>query len=385
MPENSSGYKVSLVKCGSYDTAEVEIAVKKAVDLIGGIAHFIKPGEKVLLKPNLLTDVVPEKGIDTHPEIVRAVIRLVKPITKNIFCGDSPNVWSKEKEVDRVYEASCIKRICQEEGVELVYFTNPVIKNGYPVVDWAFKCDKLINIPKFKSHAFTVLTAGVKNLFGLIIGLHKMKVHRENPLPADFSRKIVDIYQIRKPDLNILDGIVAMEGQGPGSSGTLKKMSLVAAADNAVCMDMVLSSLMKLGVYDIPTNKEAISRGLGPASLSSIKVCGEKIEVFQPADFKLAKANVLVKLPSWVLDILSISLNSRPYINISKCKVCGACMKSCPVGAISLVRGKFVINKKVCILCLCCQEVCPHAAINVKRSLPMCIWSWAFTKEPRKA
>ncbi len=269
--------------------------------------------------------------------------------------------------------------------MRLIYFSDPVVKNGYPMADWAFKCDRLINIPKFKTHGLTVLTAGLKNLFGLIIGLHKMKIHRENPLPADLSKAIVDIYQFRKPDLNILDGVMAMEGQGPGSTGTLKKMSLVSAASDALCMDMVLSSVMKIGVSDVPTNKEALSRGLGPGSFSSIEVCGEDIKVFQCSDFKLPKSSILVKIPSWGLNIISALLTFRPFINPLKCKACGICMKICPVGAISLVRGKFVIDKKICILCLCCQEVCPHASIDIKKSLFMRVLSYRPLKSFKEA
>ena len=85
--------RVSLVNCRSYDTAEVEAAVRRSVDLLGGVDKFVKPGETVLIKPNMLTDALPESGIDTHPEVVRAVIRLLKSATRNIFCGDSPSVW----------------------------------------------------------------------------------------------------------------------------------------------------------------------------------------------------------------------------------------------------------------------------------------------------
>ena len=264
--------QVSLVKCKSYDTARVEDAVKRAVDLLGGIERFVKPGEKVLLKPNLLTDAEPDKGITTHPEVLRAVIRLVRPITKNIFCGDAPSVWGEKRDVDRVYEKTGIKKVCNEEGAELVYFTDPVLKNGYPLTGWVFKCDRFINIPKFKTHGLTVLTAGIKNLFGLMIGMSKMKAHRDNPKPADLSKVLVDIYEIKKPDLNILDGVVAMEGQGPGSAGTLRNMDLIASSPDALCLDMALSSLMEVDFWDVPTNKEALRRGLGPQGMASIKI-----------------------------------------------------------------------------------------------------------------
>ncbi len=144
--------QVSLVKCRSYDTAEVESAVKRSVELLGGVEKFIKPEERVLIKPNLLTDARPEEGIDTHPEVVRAVIRLIKPLTKNIYCGDAPGVFEGKKDIDRVYEVSGIRRVCKEEGIELVYFTQAKMKGSYPLTDWIDKCDRLISVPKFKTH-----------------------------------------------------------------------------------------------------------------------------------------------------------------------------------------------------------------------------------------
>ncbi len=364
--------KVSLVRCESYDTAEVEAAVKRSVDLLGGIGRFIKPGEKVLLKPNLLTNVAPETGIVTHPEVLRAAIRLIKPVTKNIFCGDSPSVWGEKPDVAKVYETTGMKEICRQEGIEIVYFTHPVMKGIYPLEDFAFKADRLINIPKFKTHGFTVLTAALKNLFGLVVGMHKMKVHLDNPKPVHLSKVIVDIYEARKPDLNILDGVIAMEGQGPGSTGTLKKMNLVSASADGLSMDMVLARLMELKVSDIPTNKEALARGLGIADPDAIEVLGEKLDDFIAYDFKLPKSSFLSKMPpmpKWAAETIVSCLSQKPCSVASKCKLCGLCQKGCPAGAIFERKGKIVFNRSKCILCLCCQEICPHGAIDIEKGL----------------
>lgn len=364
--------KVSLVKCANYDALQVQAAVKEAVDLLGGIEKFIKSGEKVLLKPNLLTDAEPEKGITTHPEVVRAVIRLIKPVTKDIICGDGPSVWGEKKDAERVYRATGMKKVCEEEGVELVFFTHPVIKAGLPLADWAFKADKFVNIPKFKTHGYTVLTASLKNLFGLIVGMHKMKVHLDNPRPRMLSKVIVDIYQARQPDLNILDGITAMEGQGPGSAGTLRKMGLVAASADGACLDMVLARLMQVPAMDIPTNKEVFERGLGPRDLSCVEILGGALEDFVAEGFQLPKSSVLSKLPAMpaiARHILTAFLSSRPKPVGSRCKLCGLCQKSCPAGAITQTKSGITIDRIKCILCLCCQEVCPCGAIDIEKGL----------------
>ncbi|HAJ57125.1 MAG TPA: hypothetical protein DCL35_05075 [Candidatus Omnitrophica bacterium] len=368
--------KVSLVKCSSYYAEDVEAAVKHSVDLLGGIGRFVSPGEKVLLKPNLLTDAAPEKGITTHPEVVRAVIRLIKPVTSRIYCGDSPSVWGGEKKnIDRVYEISGIKKICRQEGVDLVYFTKARMVAGHPLAEFAFSCDRLVNIPKFKTHGLTILTAALKNLFGLVVGMHKMKIHSDNPRPVDLSKVIVDIYGARKPDLNILDGVFAMEGQGPGSSGTLKKANLIAASADGVCLDMVLAALMNIDVFDIPTNSEAIRRGLGHASFSSIDIVGEQVKDLILPDFKLPKTSVIAKMPRWAVNVLSSLMTMKVCADASKCKLCGLCQKGCPADAIRLIEGRPVFDRAKCILCLCCQEVCPSAAIDIKKGLLLKILS----------
>lgn len=364
--------KVSLVKCASYDTTEVQAAVKRALDLLGGIERFVGPNEKVLLKPNLLTDASPEKGVDTHPEVVRAVIRILKPVTKNIYCGDSPSICGDKKEINRVYEASGIKKVCAEEGVELVYFIQSRRVNGYPLTSWAFSCARMINIPKFKTHTLTVLTACLKNLFGLVVGMHKLKFHFDCPKVSALSKVMVDLYEARRPDLNIVDGVVAMEGDGPGSSGVLRKMGFIAASADGVGLDMLLARLMNVDCLDIPTNREASGRGLGPSGLEGLDIVGERLDDFAAPDFKLPRASVLTKLPP-MPEALSRSLMSflsaKPYVEISKCRLCGTCQKSCPAGALRLGRGRLTFDRSRCILCLCCQEVCPYAAIALKKNL----------------
>lgn len=364
-------HKVSLVRCASYETAQVQAAVEEAVRLLGGIERFVKPGEKVLLKPNLLTDAAPQKGVDTHPEVVRAVIRLLRPVTKHIVCGDSPSVWGEKKDINKVYEVSGIKRVCEEEGVELVYFTKSRLVKGYPLTPWAFSCDRLVNVPKFKTHGYTILTACLKNLFGLVVGMHKMKIHFDHPKALDLSRVIVDIYEARRPDLNIVDGITAMEGDGPGSAGTLKHMGLIAAGANGVCVDMVLAHLMRQDALVIPTNKEAVRRGLGPGDFRDIDVLGGPLSDFVAASFRLPKASILAKLPRMpkaLSRLLTAFLSFKPYVDASHCKLCGICQKSCPAGAIRLDAKRVHFQRSRCILCLCCQEICPHGAIDVRKN-----------------
>jgi uncharacterized protein (DUF362 family)/Pyruvate/2-oxoacid:ferredoxin oxidoreductase delta subunit len=362
-------HQVSLVKCTSYDASQVESAVRRSIDLLGGIERFVKPGEKVLLKPNLLADTLPENGITTHPEVLRAVIRVLKPVTSDIMCGDSPSVWGERIDLERVYGTTGVKKVCAEEGVRLVYLTTPKLRRSYPLTDWLEKCDRLISIPKFKTHSITVLTAGIKNLFGLVVGMYKLKIHFDYPRPEDLSRALVDLYEICSPDLTILDGIVAMEGDGPGAGGTLRPMNLIAASPDALSMDMILAGVMGVSPSDIPTNKEAVRRGLGPQGSSIIEVLGEELRTFCVQDFLLPKTPSLDKAPKWLVDIFRQSLKFKVMIRPQRCKVCGLCLKGCPAEAMAMESGRIRINDKKCLRCLCCQEVCPHGAISIEKSL----------------
>jgi uncharacterized protein (DUF362 family)/Pyruvate/2-oxoacid:ferredoxin oxidoreductase delta subunit len=369
MEERLKQTSVSLVRCLSYAQAEVEAAVKRSIDLLGGIGRFVKPDEKVLIKPNLMTISTPQEGIDTHPEVVRAVIRLVKSVTKNIYCGDSPSVWGERQDVSRVYEVSGIKDVCAQEGVELVYFTTAKMFGAYPLTDWLTRCERLISVPKFKTHGFAVLTAGIKNLFGLVVGMHKVKIHRDRLLPEDLSKALVDIYELRRPDLTILDGIVAMQGDGPGSGGSLRPMDLIAASVDALSIDVVLSSVMGVAPSDIPTNREARHRGLALADLASIEILGEDLKDFLTKDFQLPKTTYLKKMPKGLLGIPKRILAMKPCVRHKRCTACGLCQKICPVGAIRLDDERVHMDHKKCVMCLCCQEICPHNAIDVKKSL----------------
>lgn len=363
--------KVSLVKCLSYAPHEVTDAVAESLCLLGGIGQFIKPGESVLVKPNLLTDALPEACIDTHPEVVRAVIRQLKTVAGKIYCGDSPSAVGQKRDIAHVYEVSGLKAVCDEEEIELVSFNTPKLKGAYPLTDWRGRCDKFISLPKLKTHGLTVMTAAVKNLFGLVVGMHKVKLHRDSLRPFDFAKTLLDIYELAKPDLTLIDAVVGLEGEGPGSTGTKRSFGFIAASSDAVALDTVLAKIFGLLPEFVPTNREAYRRGLGRPDLETIEVLGEILEHLTIHDLKLPTSSVLNKVPDWLFGILKALLNFKPQMVDVKCKRCGYCKNICPAWAIYQEGGFFKINYKKCILCLCCQEACPHAAIQVKKSFLM--------------
>ncbi|MCX5667050.1 MAG: DUF362 domain-containing protein [Candidatus Omnitrophica bacterium] len=358
--------RVVLVRCESYDTGKVFDAVKRSVDLLGGIEAFVKPGMKVLLKPNLLSARLPEDAVDTHPEVVRAVVRLVKGAGAVPFIGDSPGGFGKN--IGEIFEKSGMKRIADEEGVRLEAFTTSKFVNGIPIARQIFDSDRVISIPKFKTHSVTVLTAAVKNMFGSVVGLYKAECHSRSPKEEDFSGIIARVYSITKPHLTVVDGIIAMEGDGP-SSGVIRKMDLITASEDAVAIDSCLAKIMGVEPLDILVTKEAYKNRLGEADLSKIEILGEGLDAFVAKDFKLPQTTPLKYLPKSVISSVASLIRFKPYIDNAACRRCNLCKLTCPVDCIEIEKRRCSIDYKKCTRCLCCHEVCHYRAVSIKRNL----------------
>ncbi|TRZ95453.1 DUF362 domain-containing protein [bacterium] len=360
---------VAIVRCNNYDPAQVLAAMKRVMDLSGGISAFIRPQSKVLVKPNLLMAQPPEAGITTHPEVVRAVVQILKEIGCEVFIGDGPSVWgSKPENVDEVYDKTGIRALAQEEGVDLVKFTRHRWREKFPLTTWLDECDYLVSIPKFKTHCFTILTGAIKNLYGLVSGPSKTELHKKYITPADFAGIITDIYAVVRPALTIVDGIVAMEGDGPGTGGKLRNSGVLIAGNDCVAIDSILALIMGLKPNDILTIKEASGRNLGVSDIASIQIHGEKLAALIGKHFKLPTGSLSRIIPKAILEIIKRLIRSHPEINYNNCADCRICIEVCPQGIIKVKAGRPVIDYSGCTNCFCCLESCPNAAIKIKKS-----------------
>ncbi|MDR3243554.1 MAG: DUF362 domain-containing protein, partial [Elusimicrobiota bacterium] len=216
--------KISLVKCMDYQNAEE--SVNKAINLIGSMSSFIKSGEKVLIKPNLLAPKEPQKAITTHPEIVRAVIKLVKKAGATAIVGDSPG--GAIRDIENLWEITQIKQVCKEENAELVQFEAAGAKtfdiNDKNIRQVTFSkavidCDAIINLPKLKTHSLMSFSCAIKNFYGCVPGLLKVQYHKYASKNKDFAALLSNIYLFLKYKIRftLVDADLAMEGNGPSA------------------------------------------------------------------------------------------------------------------------------------------------------------------------
>lgn len=361
---------VSIVRCKDYTPALVQQATRQSIDLLGGIANFIKPQSRVLVKPNLLMAKGPESGIDTHPEVLRAVIRILKEIGCSISVGDSPSAWGRQIEnVQEVYRRSGTERVCEEESVSLIKLDKRRWREKFPLAAALDECDYVVSVPKFKTHDFTVLTAAIKNPFGLVSGTYKTELHKKYSDPDSFANILVDVYAEVRPALSIVDGIVAMEGDGPGTGGKLRNTGLILAGSDAVALDSVLALIMGVNPQDILPTRVASLRGLGVADINSIRILGEKLEDAIGEPFQLPATSPYHRIPRPIIELAKKLIRFYPKVDYNKCILCEACIKACPKKVISMKLNKIAIDYSGCISCFCCQEACPSAAIKVKKSI----------------
>jgi uncharacterized protein (DUF362 family)/Pyruvate/2-oxoacid:ferredoxin oxidoreductase delta subunit len=327
----------------------------------------VKRGDRVLLKPNLLYGKPPEKAVTTHPSVVRGMIEIVREAGGAPSIGDSPGM----ERLGRAAEKAGIKRVADEMGCPLVEFDRPVVptdKKGkwfkqLEVDRSVLDADVIINLPKWKTHGQMLLTLGVKNLFGCVPGPRKalwhLKAGQDQKL---FARMLIDVYLTVRPALTILDGIVGMDGNGPGS-GRPVPLGLLLGSRDPLHLDQIVCDLLGIHRELLTTNRVAFESGIGK---SEIEVVGEKVEKVKVADFQLPPLSDLGwSLPGFLKRALKKALTGRPVINEEVCKICGRCKEICPPKALTQ-EGRLALDEQKCIRCFCCQEICPEGAISIE-------------------
>jgi uncharacterized protein (DUF362 family) len=360
---------VAIEQVEDYDRGLVKEGVVRLLRHLGGMERFVKPGERVLIKPNMLAAKPPEAAVTTHPEVLRAVIELVQQAGGVPLVGDSPGIGSPR----RVAERAGLMRVIEETGAEFAPFseTTPVSGSGifrqFELARPYLEADRLINLPKLKTHEMMTMTCCVKNLFGAVVGTEKAAWHLKAGSDKDlFAKLLLEVYRLREPDLNIVDAIVAMEGNGPGS-GDPRKVGLLLAGDNAVAVDVVAAEIASIPRKLLHVENAARGLSLPGSDRDEIDCRGVASNEVIGDPFRLPHlSDVQFGLPRFLKNRLRNQLTSRPEVIEAKCELCGICMRACPPEAIRVEGGRLRFDYQRCIRCFCCRELCPHAALKLK-------------------
>ena len=330
-------------------------------------------GDRVLIKPNWLAPASPERAVTTHPMMVRAAAEFALEAGARVQISDSPAMGSFSKLLKKGGYAEAL------DGLDVTvrpFEKTVAVEVGEPfgtidVAKDAIDADVVINLAKLKTHTQMMLTLGVKNLFGCIVGLKKPEWHMRAGVDRRmFGRLIVRIYEAIGPAYTIVDGILAMEGQGPGKSGSPKELGLLIGGQNAHAVDHVICLLLGVDPQTLETQRNAREMAIYDGI---VHINGDLTLL---NDFQFPELGSLTMGPDFLGRFMRRFVIQRPVADNQACKLCGECWKYCPAKAITYTVRGISFDTNTCIRCYCCLEVCPHAAIQAIKPLAGKLAAW---------
>ncbi len=375
--------KVALLKCTEYTRNIIKEKILEGLDLIGFDPEQFQ-NKRVVLKPNLLTTAAPEKAVITHPVFFHAVLQIVKENAGIPILAENPAT----KPLSKVADAVGYTDITDAEGIQVadvrktsaVLIDKPLKFKRFEISEIFCKADIIVNLPKLKTHSLTYLTGAVKNFLGTIPGMGKSQLHLKAPSSQAFSELLLDLneclytgFQQPKRFLHIMDGIVGMEGEGPGPSGKPRPVGAILVSKDPIALDLAAANLIGMDFHDIHTIIGGFERTFGISSAGELEVVGEQVQSLKPSNYKSPqKKNLWTRLlrGPFITKRFRNAFIEKPVPREETCTLCYQCKTICPAEAIDVQKTK----KKVpsydydkCIRCFCCMEICPEAAIHLKK------------------
>ena len=373
---------VALIECCDYDQQKVDDAINKGFKLLGGIENFVKKGQMVALKVNLVHKAPPQDAVTTHPAVVLAVFKAIKQVGADCFVVDSAGGPYNANFMEGLYKVCGMRELNEKHGIKIndnydsfEMEVDGVVSKKIPVLDALVKADVIFNLCKLKTHGYTGISNAVKNMYGAIPGMTKVEFHGRFQSLETFNQNLFDIHKCfeGKLNLHISDAIVGMEGAGP-THGTPRKIGAIIMGANPASVDVVGAKIMNVNPIALPTIKVAQERGFLNENLE-FNVLGEPVEKFVIKDYKNITPNGFTPfgsgLPKFLQRWVNSWANQKPVIPCKKCRGCGKCEQHCPQKAITMKTNKkgkryAVIDTSKCIRCFCCQELCPFGVVKIK-------------------
>ncbi|OQB20482.1 MAG: Ferredoxin-2 [Firmicutes bacterium ADurb.Bin182] len=365
----------SIIRCDTYNDFDVASALERALGQIDGLRD-VRKGMRVVIKPNLVLPRRPEACATTHPQILKALTEMLISKGAEVIIGDSPGGPFSEFWLSAVYEGTHITGLTKygaklnyDTGVERISFPGGRTLKGADVAEFILNADAVISAAKLKTHTFMQFSGAVKNLFGAIPGTVKAEYHQLYHETDKFADMLVDLAELIKPQISIIDAVTGMEGNGP-NGGKPRQAGAIIASKNPHTADLAGSWLIGIDPFEVPTLKRAIERGLCPASVEDVlprigELDGLRVTDFKKPDTAFGQRALGINMNSAIMKRI---FRCDPEANESVCAGCGECKSACPPKAIEIKNGFPRFDRKKCIRCFCCQELCPQNAIYIKRT-----------------
>lgn len=361
----------------------IEAATHRIIEQVGGMESVIRGAKFAILKPNLVAGRNAETGSTTSFALMKAVAEEVRACGAEPVLCETPGT---EFDRDSTYTILGVDKFCEENGIRILR----VDPEGGEA-DWMEVTPKgakklrryhiprllqearLINMPVLKTHVVSTMTMSMKNLMGILPRPDRRHMHT-----FGISQSIVDMNLGIKPDLNIVDGSVGQDGEGPVYGDKADLQVLIAGRDS-LAVDLACCQVVGVKPRDIPHLKLALEQ-MGKPSWQTV---GEDVGVIKK--FRLPQEKSFYRFAFWVMFPLDYPftwfakrgnhfvtsfygsgiVGTRPQIKEEKCTHCGVCVDACPLpNVIDLKTLK--VDYKACQRCLLCYEACPEDAISVK-------------------